>query len=101
MNTSSKNITRTLAVGAIALSISSLGSWAFAAATPAPAACTNAYMRAATVTGQNLSTALERCYVNAPAGKSAQTCAQNAFQAHYKALLAAVNTFQNCGAGSA
>jgi len=96
MNISSKNMKRTIAVGIVALSISSFGSWAFAA--PAPTACSNAYMRAATVTGQNLSTTLERCYVNQPAQANTSSCVQNAFQAYYKTLLAAVGTYQNCAA---
>jgi len=96
MNISAKNMKRTIAVGVVALSISSLGSWAVAA--PAPTACSNAYMQAATVTGQNLSTTLELCYVNKPATANTSSCVQNAFQAYYKTLLAAVSTYQSCAA---
>lgn len=96
MNISSKNMTRTLAVGVVAFSISSLGSWALAAGSPAPSACTNAYMQAATVTGQNLSTKLEGCYVNKPATADTSNCVQTAFKAYYNTLLAAVDTYQSC-----
>jgi hypothetical protein len=98
MNISSKNMTRTIAVGVVAFSISSLGSWVLAAGSPAPSACTNAYMQAATVTGQNLSTLLESCYVNRPATADTSSCVQGAFKAYYQTLLAAVTTYQSCAA---
>jgi hypothetical protein len=97
MNILSKNSVRTLVVGLVALFISSWGFLAIAAG-PAPTACTNAYMQSATVTGQNLSTKLESCYVNRPANANTSTCVQGAFKAYYQTLLAAVNTFKSCAA---
>jgi len=96
MNISSKMTVRTLAVGVVALSISSLSSLAFTATAPAPSACTDSYMQTATASGKTLSVALESCYVNRPAAAPVQNCVQGAFQAHYRTLLAAIDTFQSC-----
>ena len=100
MNISSKKTMRTLAVGVVAISISSLGSWTFAVSAPTPSVCTSAYMAAGTVTGENLSKVLDGCYVNAPATANTTSCVQNAFKAHYRVLLAAINNFQRCSATS-
>ncbi|WP_374087360.1 hypothetical protein [Methylomicrobium lacus] len=96
MNISSKITVRTLVAGVVLIAISSLSSLAFTATAPAPSACTNTYMQTATASGQTLSAALDKCYVNRPAGAVVQNCVQGAFQAHYRTLIAAINTFQSC-----
>jgi len=92
MNISSKNMVRTLAVGVVALAFSSLNNLAYTA----PQACNDNYMNAANASGQTLSVALEKCYVNRPAGAPVDNCVQGAFQAHYKTLLAAISQFESC-----
>jgi hypothetical protein len=94
MNISSKNMTRTIAVGVVALSISSLGSWAFAA----PKVCNDSYLQSSNASGKTLATALDACYVNRPAGPSVDNCVQKAFKAHYKDLQSKIDTFQKCSA---
>lgn len=94
MNISSKNTVRTIAVGAVALSVSSLGSLAFAA----PKVCNDGYLQAATVDGKSLSAALDSCYVNRPAGPAVDNCVKNAFKAYYRAVQTEIDNFQRCSA---
>jgi hypothetical protein len=96
MNILSKNTVRTIAVGVVALSISSLGSLAFAA----PKVCNDGYLQAATVDGRSLSAALEICYVNRPAGPAVESCVKNAFKTHYSSLLTEIDNFQRCAAAT-
>lgn len=94
MNILSKNTMRTIAVGVVALSISSLGSLAFAA----PKVCNDGYLQQATVHGKSLSVALDGCYVNRPAGPAVESCVKNAFKTHYRSLLTEIDNFKRCAA---
>ncbi|MFZ2313387.1 MAG: hypothetical protein WAV82_12290 [Methylobacter sp.] len=94
MNILSKNTVRTIAVGVVALSISSLGSLAFAS----PKVCRDGYMQTATVHGKSLAGALDLCYVKRPAGPAVEKCAQKTFQDYYRKLQAEIDKFQKCSA---
>jgi hypothetical protein len=94
MNISSKNTMRTIAVGVVALAISSLGSWAFAA----PKVCNENYLQSSNVSGKTLAAALDACYVKRPAGPSVDNCVQKAFKAHYRDLQTKIDTFKKCSA---
>jgi len=96
MNISSKKTVRTIAVGVVALSISCISGMAFAA----PKVCNDGYLQAANAKGKTLAAALDSCYVNRPAGPAVDNCVKSAFKAHYKALQAEIDTFQQCAAAT-
>jgi len=88
---------RTLAVGVAAFSISSVSGLAFSAPIPEQARiCSSNYLQEADGHGKTLAVALDGCYVNRPAGPAVDNCVQNAFQANYRALLAAIDNYQRC-----
>ena len=97
MNISTKNTMRTIAIGVMAVSVSSLGGLAFSAPIPEQARiCGSTYLQEADNRGKTLAVALDGCYVNRPAGPAVDNCVQNAFQGHYRALLAAIDNYQRC-----
>lgn len=92
MNILSKNSVRTIAVGVVALSISSLGSLAFAS----PKVCREGYMQTATVHGKSLADALDLCYVKKVPGPAVEACAQRTFRDYYRKLQDEIDKFQRC-----